>query len=303
MRSGSASTPSGPSRIPTHGYCTDDVARALEVDLLHARTLGWPAVAGSAWRNLRFLADAFDDLTGRFRNVRRSDGSWVAGRGVRRQPGSGHARPQCARSRPLPTRGWSPPRRRCSRTPCPRHSGSAPSGRRHRSSSPAMPSIARAPTGADGRGAPPAGHRPPADVPGGVGGRPDLAVAGSPGDVRERPTGARADRRRAVARLDRDGRPWTGGPRLADRRPDGRGRPSLADRQRLVDPGRGEGHVRPATHRGDLAAARGRDRARRDRRRSATREVMDRAYAWFLGANDLGVADRGSGPRARASTA
>ena len=36
-------------------------------------------MAGSAWRNLRFLADAFDDLTGRFRNVRRSDGSWVAG--------------------------------------------------------------------------------------------------------------------------------------------------------------------------------------------------------------------------------
>ena len=64
---------------PTHGYCTDDVARALEVDLLHARTLAWPVVAGSAWRNLRFLVDAFDDLTGRFRNVRRSDGSWVPG--------------------------------------------------------------------------------------------------------------------------------------------------------------------------------------------------------------------------------
>ena len=64
---------------PTHGYCTDDVARALEVDLLHARTLGWPAVAGSAWRSLRFLGEAFDDLTGRFRNVRRSDGSWIAG--------------------------------------------------------------------------------------------------------------------------------------------------------------------------------------------------------------------------------
>jgi hypothetical protein len=65
---------------PSHGYCTDDVARALEVDLLHARPLGWPAVAGSAWRNLRFLADAFDDLSGRFRNVRRSDGSWADGR-------------------------------------------------------------------------------------------------------------------------------------------------------------------------------------------------------------------------------
>ena len=61
---------------PTHGSCTDDVARALEIDLLHARTIGWPSVAASAWGHLRFLAEAFDDLTGRFRNVRRPDGSW-----------------------------------------------------------------------------------------------------------------------------------------------------------------------------------------------------------------------------------
>jgi hypothetical protein len=61
---------------PTHGSCTDDVARALEVDLLHARTIGWPAVAASAWAHLRFLAEAYDDLAGRFRNVRRPDGSW-----------------------------------------------------------------------------------------------------------------------------------------------------------------------------------------------------------------------------------
>src|SRR5215212_4047348 len=31
---------------PAHGYCVDDVARALEVDLLHAGFLGWPAVGG-----------------------------------------------------------------------------------------------------------------------------------------------------------------------------------------------------------------------------------------------------------------
>ena len=30
---------------PAHGYCTDDVARALRVDLLHGRELGWAAVA------------------------------------------------------------------------------------------------------------------------------------------------------------------------------------------------------------------------------------------------------------------
>jgi hypothetical protein len=64
---------------PAHGYCTDDVARALEVDLLHRWELGWPAVADSARRGLRFLADAFDRTTGRFRNFRSADGSWIEG--------------------------------------------------------------------------------------------------------------------------------------------------------------------------------------------------------------------------------
>ncbi len=64
---------------PGHGYCTDDVARALEVDLLHQRELGWAAVAASAWRSLRFLEDAFDRTTGGFRNFRRTDGAWLAG--------------------------------------------------------------------------------------------------------------------------------------------------------------------------------------------------------------------------------
>jgi hypothetical protein len=62
---------------PKHGYCTDDVARALHVDLLHRRTLGWPAVAASAWRNLRFLDAAFDTRTGRFRNFRTMSGHWI----------------------------------------------------------------------------------------------------------------------------------------------------------------------------------------------------------------------------------
>ena len=64
---------------PAHGSCTDDVSRALEVDLLHGRTLGWAAVAERAWRNVRFLRDAFDPAAGTFRNFRRVDGSWVAG--------------------------------------------------------------------------------------------------------------------------------------------------------------------------------------------------------------------------------
>ena len=64
---------------PAHGYCVDDVARALEVDLLHARGLGWHQVAGSAGKSLRFLEDAFDTDTGRFRNFRSIDGSWTGG--------------------------------------------------------------------------------------------------------------------------------------------------------------------------------------------------------------------------------
>ena len=66
---------------PRHGYCTDDVARALQVDLLHQRELGWPKVASRAIANLRFLVDAFDPLTGRFRNFRRTGGSWTDGPG------------------------------------------------------------------------------------------------------------------------------------------------------------------------------------------------------------------------------
>lgn len=65
---------------PAHGYCVDDVARALEVDLLHARVLGWPAVADSAWRNLHFLQAAFDESTGTFRNFRSIAGDWRPGR-------------------------------------------------------------------------------------------------------------------------------------------------------------------------------------------------------------------------------
>ena len=64
---------------PAHGYCTDDVARALQVDLLHARVLGWPAVADRAGRNLRFLELAFDPALRRFRNFRTIDGDWVEG--------------------------------------------------------------------------------------------------------------------------------------------------------------------------------------------------------------------------------
>ena len=66
---------------PAHGYCTDDVARALQVDLLHQRSLGWSAVSETAWRNVRFLANALDHSTRRFRNFRRADGTWLEATG------------------------------------------------------------------------------------------------------------------------------------------------------------------------------------------------------------------------------
>ena len=63
----------------THGYCTDDVARSLLVDLLHAAEIGWAEVAPSAWRAIRFLEDAFADGSGRVRNLRAAAGDWLIG--------------------------------------------------------------------------------------------------------------------------------------------------------------------------------------------------------------------------------
>lgn len=70
----------GSAPDPTDGHYVDDVARALEVDLLHGRVLGFPAVSDSAWRNLHFLEAAFDASSGVFRDFRTTSGEWVAGR-------------------------------------------------------------------------------------------------------------------------------------------------------------------------------------------------------------------------------
>lgn len=59
------------------GYCTDDVARALEVDLLHSRGLGWGTVEADATRSLAFLRAAFNGRAGRFRNFRSARGDWL----------------------------------------------------------------------------------------------------------------------------------------------------------------------------------------------------------------------------------
>ena len=69
----------GPAPNLAFGYCTDDVARALTVDLAHARVLGWDAVAESARRSLRFMRGCIRPATGRFRNFRDEDGRWLDG--------------------------------------------------------------------------------------------------------------------------------------------------------------------------------------------------------------------------------
>ena len=61
------------------GMRTDDVARALVVDLLHRRTLGWEAVSATARRSLDFLVAAFDPSPGTFRNFRDASGRWLDG--------------------------------------------------------------------------------------------------------------------------------------------------------------------------------------------------------------------------------
>ena len=59
------------------GFCTDDVARALIVDVLHARQLGWAPLAESAARSVRFLEDAFVPEGRLFRNFRDAAGDWL----------------------------------------------------------------------------------------------------------------------------------------------------------------------------------------------------------------------------------
>ena len=62
---------------PSFGYCTDDVARAIVVDVLQSRELGWEAVEDSALRSMLFLQEAFDHTTGRLLNFRDSAGAWL----------------------------------------------------------------------------------------------------------------------------------------------------------------------------------------------------------------------------------
>jgi glycosyltransferase involved in cell wall biosynthesis len=62
---------------PRHGFCTDDVARALILDVLTLGTQPDAAVGASAQRSMLFLEEAFNPALGRFRNFRADDGTWL----------------------------------------------------------------------------------------------------------------------------------------------------------------------------------------------------------------------------------
>src|SRR3990172_1906436 len=240
---------------PAHGYCTDDVARALQVDLLHGRELGWAGVADSAWRNMRFLEEAFDVTVGVFRNFRRVDGSWHDG------PGS-----EDCQGRAMLALGEAiaeAPDGGMIETAASLFAQALPAAQelaapRARASALLRFDAAMRP--------PPPGRPPPLALPAPPGAA--LAVAGIPPDVRERPPGPGADRRRRVSRLATDGRCQSGPPPLAHRGPDRPGGSPLADRQRVVATRRREGSLRPAAHRGDGTPARRRVDLPADRRRS-----------------------------------
>jgi hypothetical protein len=68
---------SGSKPNPAFGYCTDDVARELVVDVLHLRAGDTAELECSIRRSLQFLADGFDAASGRFLNMRTADGTWL----------------------------------------------------------------------------------------------------------------------------------------------------------------------------------------------------------------------------------
>ncbi len=188
------------ARPGVQGTCTDDVARALTVDLLHRHALGWEAVRPSARRAMSYLEAAFDEDRGTFRNFRAANGDWLDdGRSQDSQGRAllalGIAAREAAEVRP-PADGAA----RCSTAAAGRRRpADLAAGRRigdpraaTRRSMAARSGPTKAALRAPRRAPRPAlrRHRP---------GR-RLAVAGGGADVRERPAAARPDRGRTAPR-------------------------------------------------------------------------------------------------------
>jgi hypothetical protein len=64
-----------------NGTCTDDVARALLVDLAQRPQVGWAGVSESITHLFGYLAAAYNQETGRFRNFRTTGGTWLDAQG------------------------------------------------------------------------------------------------------------------------------------------------------------------------------------------------------------------------------
>jgi glycosyltransferase involved in cell wall biosynthesis len=62
---------------PQHGFCTDDMARRLVVDLRHAESDPAPTIKASVDWSLDFLEHAWNPSTRRFRNFRDIEGNWL----------------------------------------------------------------------------------------------------------------------------------------------------------------------------------------------------------------------------------
>lgn len=62
---------------PRHGFCTDDMARALVVERLQCRSAPGRGPAAGVRDALAFLEAAYSPASGRFRNFRAADGHWL----------------------------------------------------------------------------------------------------------------------------------------------------------------------------------------------------------------------------------
>ena len=252
---------------PAHGYCVDDVARALIVDLLHGAELGWPAVAASVDRSMAFLEAAFDRESGRFRNFRDVAGPGSS-RSARRTPMRGRfslsARPSAGAEDPR----FAAPRAALFELALPatlRLTSPSAVGRRRRRHG--RRRIAGASTGdsraaAAGRSAwlltEPRRRDRSADWP-----WPEAVLTYENGLI-ARALIVAGDRLGDPVMLERGLRP----PRLAGRDADGSRGPLLPDRQRRLVATRGsESAVRSATDGSDRPDPRCRGRLRGDRRR------------------------------------
>ena len=292
----------GPMPDLAFGYCTDDVARALTVDLAHAASLGWAAVSASARRSLQFMRDAFDPVDRAVPELPRRGRPVARGRCVRGQPRARHARPGRALAQPGTTT-TSPPRPgTCS--PRASRGGATDGPPRHGIHAPRLRRGAR--VGGDRRRAPRDGD--------------DTLRPGRPAPRRLR--AGRAPLGLAVARTrcsptrtpccpGRSSSPDAGSADRGARRRMGLARPRLADRRSRRRDGGGSrrsaatasGHgaarapVRPAADRGDGhdPGRRGRASPRPDDRLPRARSSWPTAGSWATTTSASPIADPATG--------